>query len=69
MANDIFIKDKRDRVLVHLLDNGKVIYYRYPDLCLEEKNMMIDVLSDLCIGDKKEISDYLNFFGEDEFCS
>jgi hypothetical protein len=70
LGEEIFIKDKKGRILIKILENGRFLYYRYPDLTLDEKNMMIEILSSLAITKKPDdILSYLNYEGQDEFCS
>jgi len=66
------ITDNKNRTILTIGDNGKIVVGRFPDLSEEYKDYIIKVYTDTveCSEDDiKELISFLNFEeDEDEFC-
>lgn len=67
------IKDKRDRVLISVSNNGKFAIARYPDLDEESKKYIIDFFKESNEEGEKGVERLRKFLdyetNENEFCS
>jgi len=72
MEDVVEIIDDKDRVILTIGDNGKLLVGRFPDMTEQYKNYLIEVYSETVKCTEDDIKDLISFLNfeddEDEFC-